>query len=180
MKKTEILISILTLFFLSFPLPAHCFKNTIKAEMIIKFTEFIEWPEIEKDKDFNIGVIGDECFLNELKKIKPEKIKGKNLNLIEVKNNSPIKKLHILYVHSSMLTSFLDIKKTIEQNHILTISDNEAFIENGGILYFFTKEDGSPGFGINRNAQIKSGLNFSSHLLRLAQIKFYPGGEKND
>ena len=163
------------LFFCIF-FPGKAFADNFKkAEMIVKFTDFIEWPDND-EYFFTIGIVGDQKLLKIMDKIKPDKIKGRKLIITDLKNNF-IKPPHILYIGRPTLSQWIKIKKNSDLKNTLTISSSEIFLKQGGIISFYIKKNKSLGFSVNRNAQLHSGLKFSSHLLKLADIKVYSAGE---
>jgi hypothetical protein len=54
-------------------------------------------------------------------------------------------------------------------NSILTVGDNDAFIELGGMVRF-VQDRNRVKFQINQNAAVSEKLNISSKLLRLAEV----------
>lgn len=152
----------------------------LKAVMIVKFTAFITWPNFippKKDNKLVIGVIGDPEMLNQLKSLEGKIIDAKSRSVIEVATTNLPESINVLYLGSSQIDKWPIIRKNIKK-YILTISESDEFIEQGGIISFYKKPTGHIGFAVNRSEQIKSGLIFSSSLLRLADIRNEENGAK--
>ena len=57
----------------------------------------------------------------------------------------------------------------LQAQHILTVSDTETFIQDGGMIRFITDAN-KIRFQVNLTATKDAGLTLSSKLLRLAEI----------
>lgn len=146
----------------------------VKAVMIVKFTSFITWPGAslnQKKNKLMVGVLGDAEILNHLKSLEGKTVVGANpIIAFNVETANIPENINILYIGKTQVDKWPTIKKNVGQ-YVLTISDSDEFLEQGGIISFYKKPAGYIGFAVNRPAQIKSGLIFSSSLLRLADIK---------
>lgn len=145
----------------------------IKSIMIVKFSAFITWPVFTspaKDNKLGIGVIGDPEMLNQLKSLEGKIVDAKSMSVTEASTTNLPESINILYLGKSQIDKWPIIKKRVKK-YVLTISESDEFIEQGGIISFYKKPTGQIGFAVNRSEQIKSGLIFSSALLRLADIR---------
>ncbi|MCP4119040.1 MAG: YfiR family protein [Desulfobacteraceae bacterium] len=153
----------------------------VKAAMLIKFTDFITWPNqaFEGSPDtFAVGVLGDREFVRLLMPLEGKLIQGRRLKIIDLdRAGEKPPALHVLYVGASGIHRW---KTTIGGRYwscLLTVSDSDLFISQGGIMQFVEKSGNRMGFAVNRSAQIKSRLKFSASLLRLAIIRELEPGE---
>ncbi len=64
----------------------------------------------------------------------------------------------------------------LKNNGVLTVSDTQGFLEDGGIVNFVI-EDNKVRFDINLTASEKAGLKIRSQLLRLAKKVIKDGAE---
>jgi len=152
----------------------------IKAVMIVKFTAFITWPDFTsptKDKKLVIGVIGDPEMLNQLKSLEGKIVDAKSMSVIQISATNFPEIINILYLGKSQIDKWPILKKSVKK-YVLTVSESDEFIEQGGIISFYKKPTGHVGFAVNRSEQIRSGLIFSSSLLRLADIRNEDKGAK--
>ena len=147
----------------------------IKAAMLIKFTDFIAWPETAFEKtpgNFVIGILGDPRIFNLLSPLSGKKIQGRSLNVIRLEEwNPPGQTIQMLYMDSDAVEKWEKEIRADDRRGILTVSDSPGFLETGGMLRFTTKPSGQIGFAVNRTVQQRSKLVFSAALLRLAEIR---------
>ena len=153
-------------------------KNTVseyqvKAAFIFNFTQFVEWPEgtfPSTSVPFVIGVLGENPFGTYLEEIiTGEKVKGCPITVEYYENTEAIKSCHILYISKSINLKPSDIINKLADRSILTVSDISDFLEYGGMIRFYTKNDKIE-IHINLDAVNTAKLNISSKLLRLSTI----------
>ncbi len=143
----------------------------IKAAFIFNFTQFVNWPEQSlgpPGSPFVIGILGEDPFEGYLQEIiKGESVKGHPLVIRHFKNVEDVKSCHVL---------FIDIKgnddailKKLEGRNILTISEEEKFAHDGGMVRIYTKQNKIQ-IQINPEAANKASLTISSKLLKLVEI----------
>lgn len=148
-------------------------QREIQAALVIKFTDFIEWPEDSFEENsawFTIGVIGTndygwlfEPFIDRL-------FKQKKLRVFYYADDQKIDRVQILIVSSSRRENCKALLEKLADRPILTIGDFPGFAQKGGIINFYRKPNNRIGFEININAKERARIKISSHLLRLAKI----------
>ncbi len=173
MKNTVFLLAFLAIL-VPLSLKAQAPENQIKAEFIERFTRFIDWPSDYEpagyEEAFVIAVIGDseiKTFLVEI--AERQKIKEKQVEIIVVDSPEDLVECHILFVAGSESRNLSRILNWTRDLPILTVADSDGFGEKGVLVNFF-REDKFLRFEVNRPAVERSGLRFSSKLLRLAKI----------
>jgi len=146
----------------------------IKAAFLIKFTDFIEWPEqsFEKDqKHFVLGILGRNVFQNLFDPFVGKPIHGRSFavrHFYGIKEIPTISNVQILFVSRSEIPHFKQIFEQLDTRGILTISDTPEFIRYGGTIVF-VKKGNRIGFEINRASEKRAGLKICSDLLQLAK-----------
>ena len=147
--------------------------NQVKAVFLYNFTQFIEWPESSFDNansPFVIGVLGKNTFgvyLDDV--IESEKVNGHPIIIKYFTGITPdIGECKILFIDKSFPAVEQAVKNT-KGKPILTVSDNEYFMKQSGILRFYI-EDGKLRIEINQEISSNSGLAISSKLLRIAAL----------
>jgi hypothetical protein len=142
----------------------------VHANIIYRFTKYIDWPPERKTGDFIIGVVGETPLFEELKNATA----GKNANTqkIVVKNFSVSgisKGCHILFVSAD---EHKQLKKIIEQTAgmpILIVSEKEKSIGIGACINFMITHDRLK-LEINKNNIDKRGLSIATELLQLGTV----------
>jgi len=148
-------------------------SNEIKAAFLIKFTDFIKWPDtaFESNPDsFVLGILGMNIFHHLLDPFIGKSIQGRKFMIRHYKGMaevSSISNVQILFVSHSEVPHYQEIFNQLNTHGILTISDRPEFIRHGGTIAF-VKRGNRIGFEINRVSEKRAGLKISSDLLQLA------------
>jgi hypothetical protein len=147
--------------------------SQVKAVFLYNFSQFITWPESsfsDPNSPFVIGVLGKNTFgpyLNDV--IESEKVNGRPISIKYFTSLTPeIDDCEILFIDKSFPAMEQAIKST-KGKPILTVSDNELFMKQSGILRFYI-EGGKLRIEVNQEASSGSGLEISSKLLRIATL----------
>ncbi len=162
------------LFFIFTLLTLHAQKASeyqVKAAFLCNFSKFLEWPPTamgQPDEPFVVGVLGNDPFGNYLDEIiAGEKIMDRPMVIKRFNSIHDIDKCHILFINLPGKTS--EALNTLKGKSILTVSDDQDFNRNGGIIRFYTDND-MIRLQINIDAAKNANLNVSSKLLRIAKI----------
>jgi len=145
----------------------------IKAAFLIKFTDFIHWPDqsFAKNPDhFVLGILGRNVFKNLFDPFVGKKIQGRSFMIRHFKGMrelSSVSNIQILFVSQSEIPHFKEIFDKLDTKGMLTISDTPEFIRYGGTIVF-VKKGSHIGFEINRASEKRAGLKIYSDLLQLA------------
>jgi hypothetical protein len=169
-------IIVLSLLLSNLILPAQTTPSRdyqIKAIFLFNFTQYVNWLPgsfSSSQAPIVIGVLGTDPFGSYLEEaVAGEKINGRSLIIQRYNNIDEIGTCHILFINLS------DAKKTAEAitklsgRNILTVSDAPDFLEQGGMVRFYTKQDKIK-LQVNLEAVKAANLVISSKLLRLVEI----------
>ncbi len=133
----------------------------------------MEWPAQafpESDAPIIIGILGEDPFSPYLQEvIAGEKMKGHSLVVRHYNDVEEIQTCHMLFINVGSTAKLERILEKLEGRSILTVSDADNFIEEGGMIRFVTI-DKKIRFQINPAAVKAAGLTISSKLLSLAEI----------
>ncbi len=169
-----------------------------KAELTEKLKALTKNHIIYRDNDNKI-VIKPEDEFGELKNItdaaaraaKIEELKKQGYLLADPSKTADIKtiaetianeqmdilkKCHLLFICQSERKNTKEIIDLLKNDGVLTVSDTQGFLEDGGIVNFVI-EDNKVRFDINLTASEKAGLKIRSQLLRLAKKVIKDGVE---
>ena len=177
-KRHKRLLSVLLFVCLAFVPCGNLIADTreyrIKAEFLERFTRFIEWPQKSSVQDvaqpFKICVIGKNPYGSYLKDLAAAaKIQKKGIELSDISSIPEIDTCNLLFISNSQSVSLPAILQYTQDKPILTVSDSPGFSEEGVLINFYHSE-GYVRFEINPEAVEKSGLRFSSRLLKLGRL----------
>ena len=143
----------------------------VKAAFLFNFSKFFEWPAEtlgQAGDPFVIGVLGTDPFGSSLKEtIAGEKVMDHPMIVKRFNNAEEVDRCHILYINVPGKTS--EVLNALRGKSILTVSDDNEFTRNGGVIKFFTENE-MIHFEINIHAAKEVNLSVSSKLLRIAKI----------
>jgi hypothetical protein len=145
----------------------------LKAVFLFNFTQFVEWPASSFSSDQSpmiIGIVGNNPFGSYLEEtVTGEKV-GEHPVVVQYYNNAEeIKACHILFINLSDSKQREQVVTLLKGRNILMVSDAPGFLNQGGMVRFFTGSNKIK-LQINLEAAKAANLSFSSKLLRLAEI----------
>lgn len=145
----------------------------LKAVFLFNFSKFTDWPNdafASPDAPLVIGVLGKDPFGSYLQDaVQNGKVAGRALVVQNFKRVEDIKTVHILFISDSESRHMPQVLARLRGRSILTVSDADAFTQNGGMVKFFTQNNRIR-LRINTDALKAAQLKMSSKILRLADI----------
>lgn len=142
-----------------------------KAEYILGFTRFVEWPA-EKFADpaapFVIGVFGmsDITVLLQLA-LQKRPARGRPVVIRHLWMKRELPSCHVLFISRSAQRKLLPILRQVTRENVLTVGECDDFIARGGVINFVNVAD-CVRFQISAEAAARENLTISSKLLQLA------------
>jgi len=165
------------IFFFLFSGTGFCAEGTeyqIKGAMMLNFIKFVQWPEKSPDQSIDtggstitIGIIGKDNFGNTLDQIEGRKIGNKQISIRRIKAVNQLSGCQVLFISESESHRCYEILRKVSGMPVLTIGEDEGFIQLGGIIRFYNKENHIR-FEINQSAAQTSDLKLSVKLLEVA------------
>ncbi|MDW7691601.1 YfiR family protein [Flammeovirgaceae bacterium SG7u.111] len=175
--KTFLALSVLLPLFWAMGFEVKAQEGTVanKAEWLISFSKFIDWPSKDQEETFSIKILGDENFYQYLNYIYADRtVKGKPVKVSLVFSSEEVSDCHILFVSSEFKESLPEIIQKTKSHPILTVGEYTGFAKDGIMINFFT-ENGEIRFELNPDAANKSGLSIGYQLFQVAKVvKFQP------
>lgn len=145
----------------------------VKAEYLERFTRFVDWPAASYSSPqaaFVLCVVGEDPFGNYLNLMSEErKFQGRHAEIRHPESSADWTSCHLLFIASSEEARLEEILQVTSSSPILTVGDTKGFLERGVLINLYLSE-GFVRFEINRTAIQKSGLRFSSRLLKLGRV----------
>jgi hypothetical protein len=143
----------------------------VKAAYLYNFAKFVEWPPqafADNESPIVIGVLGENPFGDILEAtVQSQTLHGRSILIKQSRNVEDLKTCQLLFVSQSEQNSVREVLNQLRGASVLTVSDMESFIQNGGIIHFVKKEN-KIRFEINQEAAKEANLKISSKLLSLA------------
>ena len=149
----------------------------VKAVFLYNFTQFVEWPATAfqtSEDSLIVGIIGEDPFGGHLEAaIEGEHTNGHPLRLRRFNSDEKTLDCHVLFINLSERDQTAQLLKNLRGQSILTVSDQQGFLEAGGMIQFISSEN-KIHFQINPDASSAADLKISSKLLRVAEVVNLP------
>ena len=142
----------------------------IHANIIYRFTKYIDWPAGKKTGDFIIGIIGDSPLYEDLKNLSANKIVGnQRIVVIKMSPSANSYNCHILFIAEEESSSLKRIAMLTAGASILIVSESEGLARKGSCINFITVDERLK-LEINKNNVEQRNLLIASELLELGII----------
>ncbi len=144
--------------------------DKIKAAYLIHLSEFTTWPDEKLHSPmFSICISADSDLKQFLEEIEGRLVKNKPLKIQQISSVNQLTSCDVLYVDAVSKKIFE--QDTIKAEPILTVSSEADFLEEGGVIQYYSDKD-KVKMRVNLKALTKSKLVISSKLLRLMDSSF--------
>jgi hypothetical protein len=145
----------------------------VKAEFLERFTRFVDWPSAAfsgPDAPFVVCLMGSHPFGEYVDKmVRERQIKGRTTVMRRPTEAVEIAGCHLLFVAASEGPRLAKVLAVAASKPILTVADTRGFCDRGVLINFY-RDDKKVRFEINTTAVKRSGLKFSSKLLKLGKL----------
>lgn len=146
----------------------------VEAELVERFTEFIDWPPDRLSGDaespFVLGLLGQNGVGPALEKLARDRtIKRHRVELRRLEGPEGVEACNAVWIASGADAQLAAVLAKTSGKPILTMGDTEGFAERG-VMINLRRGSTRITFEINLDETRKSGLKFSSRLLALGKI----------
>lgn len=142
----------------------------IYANIIYRFTKYIDWPVDKKSGDFIIGIVGESPLYDDLKSLSASKKVGNQK--IVVTMMSPLANSYncqILFISEEESSSLKRIANLTAGTAILIVSESDGLARKGSCINFITVDERLK-LEINKGNIEQRNLGIASELLELGII----------
>jgi len=143
-------------------------EERIKAAILFKLTQFVEWPEAHDpgcaEGNFQVCVFASATAQAAIAELAGKRIGQRSLTIVAGIEHTKTDCCSLIYFSPSA-----DSLEAVLAQGVLTVSDEEGFCERGGIVELVRKRN-KLRFRINLEAAERAGLRLSSQLLKVADI----------
>lgn len=143
-------------------------ESKAKANYLLNIPLFVNFPpQLENCQTFAIGIIGDSPLIKILQQHKGRQLKNMPLEIRKIRRTSEFACCKMLFITPSEKHRLKQIIDEAKQHRILTISDMNGFIEQGGMINL-VNQNKRVVFDVSISASNDSSITFSTKLLKLA------------
>lgn len=142
-------------------------ESQLKAAFLVNFLKYIEFPP-GTASTATICLFGRDMLAPYLANFEGRSIGGKELRVKRVSGPDQLPGCQLLFIPDTEEARFAIVLRWVEATPVLTVSDNDFFIRQGGGIAL-VRADGRLQFDVNAEALGRVGLKPSSQMLRLAR-----------
>jgi hypothetical protein len=142
----------------------------IHANIVYRFTKYIDWPDNKKSGDFIIGIVGDSPLYEQLKNfITNKKVGNQKIVLKKFPSSLSAYDCHILFITEEKSNSLKRIAENTKGTSTLLVSESNGLARKGSCINFIVIEDHLK-LEINKTNIEERDLNIATELLSLGII----------
>lgn len=142
----------------------------VHANIIYRFTKYINWPDDKKTGDFIIGVVGDTPLYEELRIFTSNKTAtGQPFIIKKFSATASAYNCHILFVNDDESGSVKRIAATTAGTPTLLVTEAEGLSRKGSCINFIIVDDHLK-LEINKTNIEHRSLDIAAELLNLGKI----------
>jgi len=142
----------------------------IKAAYLYNLGKFITWPDendMPKDAPITLCVYGYNPFGNYLDKLQERQIRGRSIAVRYVGEHDAVAGCQLLFISQLNTTQPKLLNAPPPYPPILTVSDNQDFLDRGGEISLVTVSNNVQ-LDINLTRAKQAGFSVSANLLEIA------------
>lgn len=140
---------------------------TVHANIIYRFTKYINWPENKKNGDFVIGIVGDSPLFEALTKFIINKTAGSQRIIIKkFSASNDVFNCHILFISEDESTSLRKIAASTASTSTLIVTESEGLARKGSCINFVIVDEHLK-LEINKINIERRSMGIASELLQL-------------
>jgi len=151
-------------------------EDAVKAAMLYNFVQFVRWPEAVPpavEPELVLGVLGRDPLQEWLLDLAAEGSHSGSIKTVQLRSLQELAaqkhKLQVLYIGRTAQKNLLAILGVLDGVPVLTVSDDELFVKQGGMMNF-VRQNSRIRFDLNLDAVSRGQLKISSRLYGLARL----------
>ncbi|MDB5246823.1 MAG: hypothetical protein JWQ40_1217 [Segetibacter sp.] len=142
----------------------------VHANIIFRFTKYVNWPDEKKSGDFIIGIVGNTPLYDNLKTFIVNKTVGnQKIVLRKFSSSSPVFDCHILFLSEHSNRYLKRVVNATARSSVLLVSEGEDLAQRGACINFKVENERLK-LEINKNNIRERNLDVANELLSLAVI----------
>ncbi len=150
----------------------------LKAALVFNFARYIEWPDgafASRDAPMVFCLVGRDRFGGSFTALEGRKLQGRQVKVRSGIAPEDSGGCQVVFIADPTERQMSPLLRTLSGRPVLTVSDSENFIDNGGAIGI-VQGDHRLQFEVNRAALDQAHLKASAQLLKLARAVLGQGG----
>lgn len=170
MNKFVCCLALLLLTFIPATIAQNEVNYVVYANIVYRFTKYINWPDDKKSGDFVIGVVGNSPLYDELKSyVVNKRVGNQKIILRRFSTSAKAYNCHILFISEDAERNLKKIVSTTEGTPTLLVSEGNELTQKGSCINF-NVEDEHLKLEMNKINIEERNLNVASELMSLCVI----------
>ncbi len=146
-------------------------EEELKSATVLSFLRYTTWPNLRPADAIMIGVLGRASFVKALSGlVEGKSVNGRAVRLVEFKTAADVRQCQLVYFATDKKADIQQAIQNAGSGRVLTMGETDRFLEYGGTVNLLLV-DGHMGFEVNMDTLERSGIDISSRLLRLGQLR---------
>jgi hypothetical protein len=142
--------------------------HEVYSMMVFNFVKYVQWPTADGNKEFVIGVIGNDNMYNTLSSWYSGKPKGNMTYVIKkFKSAAEMTDCQVVFIDRTKSTEFDAVNERVKGKGTLVVTDRNGLGAKGSCINFKTVDEKLK-FELNQSAIAASNLKVSSTLSSMA------------
>lgn len=123
-------------------LQAQTIDYSVHANIIYRFTKYVEWPEEIQSGEFVIGIIGDSHLFEWLQISTKNKTVGEQRIVIRKYDAfQPVYNCQILFINEDKSGAVKKIAAATQNDPVLLVTESEGLGQKGSCINFIIEDD---------------------------------------
>lgn len=146
-------------------------QEEVRIAFLYRSLQYVKWDSFLTDTDTSLVICSNAAppITGLLKSLNNRSVANRSLKVVIKNNYSASDNCNIVYYRTASSSKYRDIVQLYNGKSVLTINDNPAFINAGGILNFILKNNRMT-IEVNLDQAEKNGIYFSAKFLRIATL----------
>lgn len=149
---------------------SHAAEYEIKAEFLVNFAKFTEWPG-EVPGPLDLCVFGRDPFGASLSRAaERSRPRGQVIRVLRVDEIEELSGCKLAYISSSEAARLPEVLRTLRRASVLSVGEAPEFTRLGGVIRFLVEEE-HVRFEVNLEAAKRAGLRIDARMLQIAKVR---------
>lgn len=114
----------------------------VQANIVYRFTKYVDWPQSKKNGNFVIGIVGDSPLYDQLKSfISNKRVGHQKIVIRKFSTSETIYNCHILFISEEKSNSVKKIAALTKGSSTLLVTESDGLARKGSCINFILVED---------------------------------------
>ncbi len=157
------------------PTEAAVSEAQVKAVLLFRLSQFVNWPPAAEGEPFCIGILGPDDLGSALDQaVEGELVRGRALTVKRAAHAAELADCQIVFVSPRVRETLAHIRGELNRMPSLIVGESDDFLSEGGMVRLALMDDRKIRLEIQLDRVRAAGLKVSAQLLRVSIVKGSP------